>query len=266
VVYFSAEDHLEPINFTAHNIRLENGEYTKPEMGGDVSQYPWFVAARRVLSLVLREDKSRYSLVDLGCLEGGYTVEFARMGFQSLGLEVRESNFAACQYVKERVNLPNLSFVRDDVWNVEKYGSFDATFCCGILYHMDRPRAFLELLSKITKTVIILQTHFARENNNEKFKLSGLTEWEGATGKWYREYASTPNTATREQSKWSSWSNTKSFWLTRPWILQSLQSVGFDLVFEQFDGLPPDIVTSMTTGEYRCEDRSTFVGVRTARL
>jgi len=40
---------LEPISFTAHNIKLENGEYTKPEMGGDVSQYPCFVAARRVL-------------------------------------------------------------------------------------------------------------------------------------------------------------------------------------------------------------------------
>ena len=257
---------MEPISFTAHNIKLENGECTKPEMVWDVSQYHCFVAARRVLSLVLREDKSRYSLVDLGCLEGGYTVEFARMGFRSLGIEVREGNFAACQYVKDRVNLPNLSFARDDVWNVEKYGSFDATFCCGILYHMDRPRAFLELLSKVTKSVIIIHTHFAIENNNEKFNLSGLAEWEGATGKWYREYTSTPDAETREQNRWSSWNNTKSFWLTREWILQSLQSLGFDLVFEQFDGLAPNILMAMTTGEYRTEDRGTFVGVRTAGL
>ena len=254
---------MEPISFTAHNIKLDDGEQTMPEMGGDVSRYPWFVAAMRILSLVFPGDKSRYSVVDLGCLEGGYAVEFARMGFQSLGVEVRESNFAACQYVKERVNLPNLSFVRDDVWNIAKYGSFDVAFCRGILYHLERPRTFLELLSKVTKRVIILQTHFATENPHRTFNLSDLEEWEGATGRWYTEYFTPPDAETSEQNKWAAWNNTRSFWLTRPWILQSLQEVGFDLVFEQFDGLVPSIVTAMTTGEY-CEDRGTFVGVRTA--
>jgi hypothetical protein len=33
-------------------------------------------------------------LVDLGCLEGGYTVEFGRMNFNALSIEVRESTFA----------------------------------------------------------------------------------------------------------------------------------------------------------------------------
>jgi hypothetical protein len=33
------------------------------------------------------------------------------MGFDAVGIEVRDSNFAACQYVRERVNLPNLSFI-----------------------------------------------------------------------------------------------------------------------------------------------------------
>ena len=104
------EDDLESIDFTAHNIRLKDGEFTKPEMAINMAQYPWFVSARRVLSLAFPGDKSRYSVIDLGYLEGGYAVEFARMGFRSLGVEVRKSNFAACRYVKDRVALPNLSF------------------------------------------------------------------------------------------------------------------------------------------------------------
>ena len=254
---------LSAINFTAHNVRLDNGEQTKPEIGYEMSEYPWFVSARKVLSLIFPSDKSPYSVLDLGCLEGGYTVEFARMGFRALGIEVRESNFAACRYVKERVALPNLSFARDDVWNAEKYGSFDAVFCCGLLYHLEQPRAFLKLLSRIAKRVLIVQTHFATGNVSNKFALSKLTESEGAAGQWYTEYAKPPDDATREAGKWSAWSNTKSFWLTRPWILQSIYDAGFDVVFEQFDSLAPSIAAAMTSGYYYTDDRGTFVGVRT---
>jgi hypothetical protein len=44
-------------------------------------------------------------MADLGCLEGGYTVQFARMGLQALGLEVRDVNIAACWYVQSKTNL-----------------------------------------------------------------------------------------------------------------------------------------------------------------
>ena len=28
--------------FTAHNIRLDNGHYTCPEIGFTIEEYPWF--------------------------------------------------------------------------------------------------------------------------------------------------------------------------------------------------------------------------------
>jgi len=130
------------LDFTAHNIRLDSGVFTKPEQGVSMEAYPWFVSAKRILDTVFPGDKSRLRLADLGCLEGGYAVEFARMGFQVLGLEVRESNIAACRYVKANTDLPNLQFVQDDAWNLARYGTFDAIFCCGLLYHLDRPSQF----------------------------------------------------------------------------------------------------------------------------
>jgi len=82
------------ITFTAHNVRLDNGIQTKAEVGYTMDQYPAFKSAQRILNLVFQGDKKRFRIVDIGCLEGGYATEFARMGFESLGIEVRKENIA----------------------------------------------------------------------------------------------------------------------------------------------------------------------------
>jgi len=252
------------VSFTAHNIRLDSGEFTRPEAGRSMEDYPWCRAARRVLDTVFPGDRSRVRVADLGCLEGGFAVEFARMGFRVLGLEVREANFAACRYVRANTNLANLEFVQDDAWNVARYGPFDAVFCCGLLYHLDRPRRFLELLASVTTRVLILQTHFATAAANPKFGLSAeLCENEGLPGRWYTEFADDAAFAGREAARWSSWENRRSFWVRREHLIQAVRDAGFDLVVEQFDGLGPDIAGSMLGGYYTTDDRGTFVGIKT---
>jgi hypothetical protein len=70
------------VEFSAHNIRLDDGTYTKPDIGYSMDAHPWFVSSRRIIETVFPGDKSGPRLVDLGCLEGGYAVEFARMGIR----------------------------------------------------------------------------------------------------------------------------------------------------------------------------------------
>ncbi len=41
-----------------------------------------------------------------------------------------------------------------------------------------------------------------------------------------------------------------------------IHDAGFDLIFEQFDGLGGNIVESMSTGHYHSDDRGTFVGIK----
>jgi len=254
------------VEFTAHNIRLDDGTFTKPDLGWAIHQHPWMISFKRTLSIVFPGDKSRIRIADLGCLEGGYSVEMARMGFQVLGIDVRESNLIACRHVKAHTNLPNLEFVRDDVWNLASYGRFDAILCCGLLYHLDRPRLFLELMSSVTSRLLIVQTHFATEQPNPTFPLSDLTENESAQGRWYVEYPDDQTFATRETFKWTSWDNQRSFWPKREYLLQSIQDVGFDFVAEEFDSLEKDIVGSMTNGYYKTQDRGTFIGIKTLGL
>jgi len=274
------------VEFTAHNIRLDDGTLTKPEMGLSIGDHPWFVSSRRLLETVFPGDKSRFRLADLGCLEGGYAVEFARTGFQVLGLEIRESNIAACRHVKANTNLPNLEFVQDDAWNIAKHGAFDAVFCCGLLYHIDRPKQFLQVLSGVTTKLLILQTHVApavspetdrlprflrrlmirflnrKKTCIDKYDLSASSENESLRGRWYPEFLSDEGFRDRESQKWNSWDNRRSFWVQREYLLQAIQEVGFDLVMEQFDSLGPQIADAMIRGYYKTESRGTFIGIK----
>jgi hypothetical protein len=277
-----------PVSFTSHNIRLDDGSFTKPDVGYSMDVHPWFLAAKRILDAAFPGDKRQVRIADLGCLEGGYTVEFARLGLRSLGIDVRESNIEACRYVQSKVNLPNLDFVRDDVWNIAAHGNFDAVFCCGLFYHLDKPREFLNVLSKVTKRLLILQTHFSEAKDSPSFirprrfrravakllplrntgttthKLSLLSENEGLPGRWFAEFRTKRAFLDRENRRWASWNNKQSFWIQREYLLQAIREAGFDVVLEQFDSLGPNIAFEMTEGSYRSSARSTFIGIKTA--
>ena len=254
------------LEFTAHNIRLDDGTCTRSTQEPSVESDAWFVSAKRILDIAFPGDRRAIRVADLGCLEGGYAVEFARMGFEVLGVEVRDSNFAACQYVKSRTNLPNLTFVKDDAWNIASHGRFDAVFCSGLLYHFDRPKEFLGLVSSVTRKVAIFQTHFSdalRDGTTvQKFGLSGLEANEGLPGRWFGEFASDEAFEKREDLKWAAWENRRSFWIVREYLLQALLDAGFDTVLEQFDGLGPDIARSMLNGYYATDSRGTFIGMK----
>ena len=272
------------LEFTAHNIRLDDGTFTKPESTRSMVDHPWFISARGILETVFPGDKSQLRVADVGCLEGGYAVEFARMGFRVLGIEVRELNIAACNYVKSKIDLPHLEFVQDNALNIAKYGEFDAVFCCGLLYHLDRPKQYLETLSTVTKKLLILQTHFSRiDPRDTKFRLlarsvsarlarkpppvihplSSPSENEGLAGRWFMEFSNDRSFNKRETAKWSSWDNRRSFWVQREYLLQTIRDVGFNLVMEEYDHLEPSIAESMLGGSYQANLRGTFIGIKT---
>lgn len=251
------------INFTAHNIRLDDGRTTIPGAPFTMEQDRIFIATRKILNLVFPLNKESFSIVDLGCLEGGYAVEFARMGFNSTGIELRDLNIECCKYVKSNLNLPNLSFEQNDVMNIDQYDAFDAAFCCGLFYHLEKPKYFLEKLAKKTKKLLILDTHFSLESETiqPKFMLSKIEEHEGLKGRWYKEFDDEESHEKRQLMRWSSFENSKSFWIQREEIIDLMYKLGFNTVFEQFDSFSPNISTSLQK-KYPVELRGTFIGIK----
>lgn len=256
--------------FTAHNIRLDDGTETFPEVGWTMDQSATVKAVRKMMGVVYPQGFRGRSVVDLGCLEGGFATEFARLGMKSTGLDVRQSNIDACRYVQSKVNLPQLDFVCDNAWNVTAHGPFDAVFCAGLLYHIDDPEGLLKKMSEACRKVIFIDTHFAPERDDSpaipRHGLGPMTKHLGMAGRWYIEHDLDPETediVKLERLRWHSWKNQRSFWPTKAELLAAMRRAGFTTVLEDFDFMDGAIKMVMSdTGSYRLDSRSLFVGIK----
>ena len=249
--------------FTAHNVRLDDGTQTFPAAGMLMSENGIFRAVTRLLRVIYPDGLQGRRLVDIGCLEGGFATEFARLGLVATGIEVRESNYRNCLRVKAGVDLPGLDFIKDDAANIASYGPFDVGFVCGLLYHLDRPKQFLTDVARVCRRALVLETHVATSEHSpavDIYGLSEVTENEGLRGRWYPEHEAMPSEQL-DTLKWSSWSNNRSFWLQKECLLQLLKDIGFDIVLEQFD-CDDDIQGQLTTGWRKANSRVLLAAIR----
>ena len=255
-------------SFTAHNVRLDDGSYTFPQ-ADPVDTMGDYVCVRNLLPVLYPQGWTGRSIVDLGCLEGGFATEFARLGLDSTGIDVREANIANAEFIKARTDLSNLRFIRDDAWNVARYGPFDMVFCVGLHYHMEDQHRFLQEMARACRKAIFIDTHVAPEFDHEPavrtFDLGPLTTHEGLPGRWYAEHDLDPRAdkAQLESLKWASWENRRSFWPTKGALVRSLREAGFSVVVEDFDQLL-NLSTHYLSPEgwHYQTSRAMFVGIK----
>jgi len=244
---------IEGAEWSAHNIPLTEGRSTIKDPGQLlIGEEPRTLAIKRNLDIFLdarpgpsSEYKGR--LIDLGCLEGGVSFEMASAGFDVLGVEGRRANYDKCQLIEEYFQLPNLRFEHLDVkdLSLESHGLFDAVVCCGLLYHLDDPVAFLHKLSNLTHdtSVLFLDTHIAPseqalEHCVFRESLSDFEEIDHEDrvypGRWYAEYPR----AGHSHNPWASVSNYRSFWPTQTALIAALEDAGFRFVYELHGSRP----------------------------
>ncbi len=104
------------------------------------------------------------SILDLGSLEGGQTFQLAkRPGISVLGIEGREANVEKAEYVKGIMDVRNVRFACANLENtpLARYGTFDAVFCSGLLYHLPKPWELIREIGGISKKIFIW-THIAK--------------------------------------------------------------------------------------------------------
>ena len=164
------------------------------------------------------------------------------------------------RYVAARLGLPNLRFVKDNMLNVEAYGAFDVVYASGVLYHVADPEDFLNTLSKITKTVLILNTHYAMDPPPTRFeaKLSEMTPHKGRRGQWFSEWPEGLDAKKIEKRRKSAYDTHRAFWLAKEELLDAMHKAGFPLVFEQFDQM--DNIKKQHANPNRT--RGQFVGLK----
>ena len=230
--------------WTSHNIRLSPQITTMPGKPDFMETDTRLRSILRTLSLLYRESFTGLRVADLGCLEGGFALAMAQRGMDVVGIEARRTNFAKLSLIKDHFELPNLEFRRDDVKNFtrENYGSFDIVLALGILYHLDEPIKWMRQLAAATKGLLIVDSHFAPPLDaglpllDKRLPLGPLQKLkDGATTYEGRWFADCSDALDREAQVWSSYSNNRSFWLTKDSLCCGLMQAGFGAVFEQFD-------------------------------
>jgi SAM-dependent methyltransferase len=214
--------------FSSHNVLLPDGTYTAPGLPL-VAESQCCIAALRALYEEFGENHTGITIADLGSLEGGYAAEFARAGYEVTGFEGRAENYVNAVLLKHALGLPHLNFVLGDVRDKLPGTEFDVIFCSGLLYHLDKPVEFINLLGQATRQMLILNTHYSLEGGHPESSHhpgSGCdyseAEHEGRKGHWYRESI----------SRWDSYGNESSFWLRKDELIASLKEAGFYKVDE----------------------------------
>ena len=228
--------------WTAHNIRLTESESTlglqHPLIGDD----PRTILIKRLIRrFVFPKETSR--ILDLGSLEGGLSLEMAREGWDVTGVEGRESNFRKAELIRRCFGLDNLRFEMRDVKELSaaRDGQFDAVLCCGLLYHLDDPFAFLRKLRELTAEdgLLFVDTHVApdefavRHGTYAKDLSEPVTIIDGPhryEGRWFAE----PAAGNVLERQWSAISNERSFWPTRRSLIRGIYHAGFGSILEVF--------------------------------
>jgi 2-polyprenyl-3-methyl-5-hydroxy-6-metoxy-1,4-benzoquinol methylase len=228
--------------WTGHNIPLSATESTIspdiPLMANDERTSTIKALVRRFL-----DASGPLRVADLGALEGGLSFEMAREGWEVTGFEGRPSNFEKAELIRAYFGLDNLRFALRDVKSLDRGrdGLFDVILCCGLLYHLDNPFAFLETLTTVLSPdgLLFLDTHVApdahaaRFGTHEAHLSAPATLEQGAhtyEGRWFTE----PQGGHVLEQQWSAVSNERSFWPFRRELIRGVWHAGFHAVMELY--------------------------------
>jgi SAM-dependent methyltransferase len=215
-----------PWNF--HNFHLRDGVFTMaPDARGD----EWRLAPVMQCVSDLLGELEGLRVLDLGCMEGLFSIELARRGGRVVGVEGRESHLARARFAQGALGLDDLEFRLDDLRDLsaEEYGRFDLVLALGVLYHLDVPDAFAlaHRIAEVCDRVAIIDTHYSLRPV-ARWRYGG-SEYAGLA---VREHDPSDDPGDRQRSFGSSIGNLWSTWLTKESLFNLLQSAGFSTVFE----------------------------------
>ena len=225
-------DLLSPWN---HNIALPHGVYT-------AACDDYYPAHREIMRVVREHLGSNFSgrrIVDIGCLEGYFSIECALQGAEVLGIDGKLLNVRKCDFVRSVLGVERATFALGDAMNVtcESSGRFDAVLALGLLYHLDDPYTFLGNVAALCTGFAVIDTHVALEDQPERIKgdwRPDLSELRTFTfdgrryeGRLFREFPTGTARDVKDLSPTASLENELSVWLTEDSLVRMLHDVGF---------------------------------------
>jgi hypothetical protein len=108
----------------------------------------------------------RRTILELGCLEGGHTIQLARLPgvTRVVALDGRDYNLAKARFIEARLGRGNVTYAQADLdaADLRPFGRFDAIFSVGLLYHLAEPWAHLVRCRQVSDG-LFLWTHYIKD-------------------------------------------------------------------------------------------------------
>lgn len=143
-----------------HNLHLPDGTQTAPDhFLGDFPRFKWDEFCDHIPA-----DLNGWSVLDIGCNAGFYTVELAKRGASVTGIDhdrryLDQARWAVEQFeLCDRVTLLQrevYDLARPDALPQEKY---DLVLFLGVLYHLRYPLLGLDLVADRVGKLLVMQT------------------------------------------------------------------------------------------------------------
>lgn len=210
------------------DIPLPYGIWTKGNLGEPHTRLKRIV---QIINDLSKKPISECRILDLGCSDGMFSIEFAMQGANTIGVEAREGTIKKAIFSKDVLGLKNLEFRQDDVRkvSVKSYGQFDIIVCSGIFYHLSAEEAFnlVSTMFEMTNRLLVLDVRVAFEAKERV--LHEKNEYWGAPFQEHPEHATAQE---KEKRVFYSLDNTYSFWFTRPSLINLLSKAGFSSIYE----------------------------------
>lgn len=149
-------DKIEALSPWFHNIHLPDGTPTAPNhFLGDFPAFKW-----EKIKHTIPEDLSGWSVLDIGCNAGFYSLELAKRGAKVTGIDLDEHYLKQARWVAEQFGLDDKITYKQmqvyDLAHVEE--EFDLVWFMGVFYHLRYPLLALDILSQKTKKLMVFQT------------------------------------------------------------------------------------------------------------
>jgi SAM-dependent methyltransferase len=169
---------------------------------------------------------SQMRCLDIGCLEGGFSLTLGMIAAEVVGLDIRPENLIKAEFARSVLRQDNVRFVQGDMHKLDDYdlGAFDLIIASGVLYHVEafRIHGFLAGLRRRCRGMLLVDTHVATSAKS-CFSEGGYDYH----GRVFVEFDDAlPKTS------WSSMDNQHSFWLTERSLTNALVDAGFEFVIK----------------------------------
>jgi tRNA (mo5U34)-methyltransferase len=139
-----------------HNLHLPDGVQTAPgHRFGDFPAFKW-----QHVEGAVPQDLTGWSVLDIGCNAGFYSIELARRGAHVLGLDVEPLYLNQARWAAKYCGMEEqLEFVEGQVYQLlNDNRKFDMVWFTGVFYHLRYPTLALDLVRRATRKLMMFQT------------------------------------------------------------------------------------------------------------